>query len=99
MISTLSGQAAAKLARYVCGGTPTSRRKCGRRATPSVGDVNLTLSAADMATAAQILDASVVVPAHVDSWEHFTEGLDDVREALEAAGLREPLHVPAAPRV
>ncbi|MBM2615406.1 MBL fold metallo-hydrolase [Actinoplanes sp. LDG1-06] len=63
----------------------------GAARTPLVGDVNLTLSAAEMAEAAQILDASVVVPAHVDSWEHFTEGIDDVQAAFTEAGLADRL--------
>ncbi|MCY1138824.1 MBL fold metallo-hydrolase [Actinoplanes sp. Pm04-4] len=66
----------------------------GAARTPLVGDANLTLSAADMAEATRILDASTVVPAHVDSWAHFTEGIDDVRAAFAAAGLTDRLQEP-----
>jgi L-ascorbate metabolism protein UlaG (beta-lactamase superfamily) len=61
---------------------------CGGAArTPLVGDANLTLSGAEMAEAARILGVETVIPAHVDSWAHFTEGIDDVRTAFERAGL------------
>lgn len=59
----------------------------GAARTPLVGDANLTLSATDMAEAARILGAETVIPAHVDSWAHFTVGIDDVRAAFGAAGL------------
>ena len=68
----------------------------GAARTPLVGDVNLTLSAADMVEATRLLGAPTVVPAHIDSWAHFTEGLDDVRAAFTAAGLADRLQVPVA---
>ena len=68
----------------------------GAAHVPAVSDANLTLSAAEMATATEILGAAVAVPAHVDSWEHFTESVDDVRAAFEAAGLSDRLQVAAA---
>ncbi|MEV4348149.1 MBL fold metallo-hydrolase [Actinoplanes sp. NPDC049596] len=67
----------------------------GAARTPLVGPHNLTLSAADMAEAANILGAAVVVPVHVDSWAHFTESISDVRAAFAAAGLSDRLHEPA----
>jgi L-ascorbate metabolism protein UlaG (beta-lactamase superfamily) len=66
----------------------------GRARTPLLGDANLTLDAAGMAEATRILGVEVVVPVHVDSWAHFTEGLDDVRRAFAEAGLAEALFVP-----
>jgi L-ascorbate metabolism protein UlaG (beta-lactamase superfamily) len=63
----------------------------GAARTPLVGDANLTLDAAGMVEATRILGAGTVVPVHVDSWAHFTEGMDDVRAALAAAGLTELL--------
>jgi L-ascorbate metabolism protein UlaG (beta-lactamase superfamily) len=63
----------------------------GAARTPLVGDADLTLSAAEMAEAARILGASTVVPAHVDSWEHFTEDIADVRRAFAEAGLSDRL--------
>ncbi|MBU2665836.1 MBL fold metallo-hydrolase [Actinoplanes bogorensis] len=67
----------------------------GAAHVPAVSDANLTLSAAEMATATEILGAAVTVPAHVDSWEHFTESVDDVRAAFEAAGLSDRLRLAA----
>ncbi|BCY10038.1 MBL fold metallo-hydrolase [Actinoplanes sp. L3-i22] len=59
----------------------------GAAKTALVGDATLTLTAAEMATAARILGATSVYAAHVDSWAHFTEGIDEVRKAFAAAGL------------
>ncbi|GAA0465119.1 hypothetical protein Ade02nite_48270 [Paractinoplanes deccanensis] len=66
----------------------------GAARTPLVGDHNLTIGAAEMAEAAQILGATTVVPAHIDSWAHFTEGIDQVRAAFAAAGLADRLREP-----
>jgi hypothetical protein len=66
----------------------------GRARTPLLGDANLTLDAAGMVAATRILGVPTVVPVHVDSWAHFTEGLDDVRAAFEQAGLADTLLVP-----
>lgn len=51
----------------------------------------LTLTSADAAEAAKILDAAKVVPLHFRGWGHFSEGPDTLREAFEAAGLAERL--------
>jgi L-ascorbate metabolism protein UlaG (beta-lactamase superfamily) len=51
----------------------------------------LTLTAADAAEAVRRLGARRVVVVHVDSWAHFSEGRDDVRAALHAAGLADRL--------
>jgi len=59
----------------------------GAARTALVGDTNLTLSAEEMVEAARILGVSTVVPAHVDSWAHFTESGADVRDAFDKAGL------------
>nr|WP_250030599.1 MBL fold metallo-hydrolase [Actinoplanes maris] len=67
----------------------------GAARTPLVGDVDLTLSAGDMVEATRILDRTTVVPAHVDSWAHFTEGMPEVRAAFAAAGLTDRLWEPA----
>ncbi|MFG1993329.1 MBL fold metallo-hydrolase [Actinoplanes sp. NPDC048988] len=66
----------------------------GAARTPLVGDHNLTISAADMVEAARLLGARTVVPAHIDSWAHFTESIDDVRAAFAAAGLQDRLREP-----
>jgi L-ascorbate metabolism protein UlaG (beta-lactamase superfamily) len=51
----------------------------------------LTLTSADAATAARLLDARWVVPVHVQGWAHFSEGPDEVRAAFSAAGLTDRL--------
>jgi L-ascorbate metabolism protein UlaG (beta-lactamase superfamily) len=51
----------------------------------------LTLTGELAAEAVRRLDPAQVVVVHVDSWAHFSEGLDAVREALTAAGLAERL--------
>jgi len=47
----------------------------------------LTVDGARAAEAATILGARRVVPAHCDSWAHFSEGRDDVGAAFTAAGI------------
>ncbi|NMO56085.1 MBL fold metallo-hydrolase [Actinoplanes sp. TBRC 11911] len=47
----------------------------------------LTLDGSMAAEAAAILGARHVVPAHVDSWKHFTEGREEFVTAFEKAGL------------
>lgn len=68
----------------------------GAARTPLVGEADLTLNAAAMVEATRILGAGMVVPVHVDSWAHFTEGIDKVRAAFAAAGLSDRLHEPAS---
>jgi L-ascorbate metabolism protein UlaG (beta-lactamase superfamily) len=47
----------------------------------------LTLTSERAAAAAEILGAKVVIPAHVDGWTHSKEGLDDVVQAFDDAGI------------
>lgn len=47
----------------------------------------LTLDARRGAAAAAVLGVSVVVPVHYDSWAHFSEGLSDIEQAFDDAGL------------
>ncbi|MFI6655052.1 MBL fold metallo-hydrolase [Streptomyces sp. NPDC050523] len=47
----------------------------------------LTLTAQRASGAASVLRAPIVVPAHCDSWAHFSEDLSDVRQAFDEAGL------------
>ncbi|GAA5022700.1 MBL fold metallo-hydrolase [Kitasatospora paranensis] len=47
----------------------------------------LTLDSAQAAEAAAILGARRVVPAHFDSWAHFSEGRSDLVDAFTATGL------------
>ncbi|MGW2646673.1 MBL fold metallo-hydrolase [Streptomyces sp. NPDC001393] len=53
----------------------------------------LVLDAAGAVTAAGLLGARRVVPAHCDSWAHFTETRDDVLAAFEEAGLADLLQL------
>lgn len=47
----------------------------------------LTFTGQRAAAAAEMLGATAVIPAHVDSWAHFSEGRDDFVAAFEEAGL------------
>ncbi|WP_308465674.1 MBL fold metallo-hydrolase [Rathayibacter soli] len=53
----------------------------------------LTMTSAQAAEAAQILDALHVVPLHFEGWAHFTEDADSLRVAFERAGLTDRLHL------
>jgi L-ascorbate metabolism protein UlaG (beta-lactamase superfamily) len=55
----------------------------------------LTLTAARAAAAAEILGAKVVIPAHVDGWAHFSEGVDEFVAAFQKAGVGKLLRVAA----
>lgn len=56
-------------------------------------DGPLTLTGERAAEAAQALDPRAVIPLHWEGWAHFSEGLDEVRDAFAAAGLTERLVV------
>jgi L-ascorbate metabolism protein UlaG (beta-lactamase superfamily) len=49
------------------------------------------LDSAQAAQATEILGARRVVPAHHDSWTHFTEGRKELEAAFTAAGLADRL--------
>jgi L-ascorbate metabolism protein UlaG (beta-lactamase superfamily) len=55
----------------------------------------LTLTAARAAAAAEVLGATWVIPAHVDGWAHFSEGVDEFVAAFDTAGIKSRLHVAA----
>ncbi|WP_156689327.1 MBL fold metallo-hydrolase [Mycobacterium sp. Marseille-P9652] len=55
----------------------------------------LTLTSARAAAAAEVLGARVVIPAHVDGWTHFSEGVDEFVDAFDQAGIRDVLRVVA----
>ncbi|MGO9926426.1 MAG: MBL fold metallo-hydrolase [Mycobacterium sp.] len=55
----------------------------------------LTLTSARAAAAAELLGAKVVIPAHVDGWAHFSEGVDEFVAAFDAAGIGNLLRVAA----
>src|SRR5699024_269777 len=58
----------------------------GAARIPMIDDI-LTLDGARAAEAATILGARRVVPAHYDSWAHFSEGREEIVTAFEAAGI------------
>ena len=47
----------------------------------------LTFTGQRAAAAADLLGAKTVIPAHVDGWAHFSEGLDEFVGAFDEAGL------------
>ncbi len=53
----------------------------------------LTLTSERAAAAADLLGAARVVPAHYDSWAHFSEGREQVVRAFDDAGLSNVLCV------
>ncbi|MFJ3644217.1 MBL fold metallo-hydrolase [Streptomyces sp. NPDC090108] len=55
--------------------------------TPLLDGALLTLDGEQAAQAAGILGARRVIPAHVDSWAHFTEGREQFDSAFAKAGL------------
>jgi L-ascorbate metabolism protein UlaG (beta-lactamase superfamily) len=55
----------------------------------------LTLTSARAAAAAEMLGASVVIPAHTNGWAHFSEGVDDVVAAFDDAGIADLLALAA----
>ncbi|GAB3744857.1 MBL fold metallo-hydrolase [Amycolatopsis oliviviridis] len=63
------------------------------RLKPVFDGALLVLDSALAAEATRILGARTVVPVHMDSWEHFTEGRDDVVAAFTAAGLADRLRL------
>ncbi|WP_044512870.1 MBL fold metallo-hydrolase [Mycobacterium simiae] len=64
----------------------------GRARSPLM-DAYLTMSAEQAARAAEILGSPVVVPVHVDGWEHLTQDVALVSEAFARRGLLDRLHV------
>ncbi len=65
----------------------------GAARTPFFDGALVTLDGAGAAEAARILGARRVVPAHCDSWGHFTESRDDLVAAFTAAGIADRLHL------
>jgi L-ascorbate metabolism protein UlaG (beta-lactamase superfamily) len=53
----------------------------------------LTLTSARAAAAAELLGAKVVIPAHVDGWAHFREGVEEFVAAFDQAGIGDRLRV------
>jgi L-ascorbate metabolism protein UlaG (beta-lactamase superfamily) len=68
----------------------------GAARAPQLINGPLTLTAQTAVEAARLLDPAVIVPVHAEGWAHFSETLDDLRAAFDAAGLTDRLHVPIA---
>ncbi|MEV6838149.1 MBL fold metallo-hydrolase [Streptomyces sp. NPDC051133] len=60
---------------------------------PALDDALLVLDGTGAATAARLLGARRVVPAHCDSWAHFTETREDLVRAFEKEGLADLLQL------
>ncbi len=63
----------------------------GAAQTPLLGKAYLTLTSADAAQAARRLAARWVIPAHFNSWSHYSEGADQLRTAFADAMLSDRL--------
>ncbi len=63
----------------------------GAAQTPLLGEAHLTLTGRGAADAARILGARRVLPVHVDSWAHFSEGIEPLRHAFADAGIADRL--------
>lgn len=61
------------------------------RVPPKQDGRPLTLTSARAAAAAEVLAPRLVVAAHLDSWAHFTEGIEDVAAAFHDAGIADLL--------
>ena len=61
----------------------------------ALSPLRLTLTAARAAAAAELLGARLVIPAHVDGWAHFSEGVDEFVKAFDEAGISNLLQVAA----
>jgi L-ascorbate metabolism protein UlaG (beta-lactamase superfamily) len=56
-------------------------------------DGPLTLTGERAAEAASILGARAVIPLHWEGWAHFSEGIEEIRDAFAGAGLTDRLVV------
>jgi L-ascorbate metabolism protein UlaG (beta-lactamase superfamily) len=65
----------------------------GAAATALLDGARLTLTSAQAARAAFLLNARFVVPLHFEGWAHFTQGRDSLRSAFAEAGLADRLHM------
>jgi len=63
----------------------------GAAQTALLGDAYLTLTGVQTAEAARRLGARWVVPAHFNSWSHYSEGADQISAAFAAASLADRL--------
>ncbi|MGK4591304.1 MBL fold metallo-hydrolase [Amycolatopsis sp. w19] len=66
------------------------------RLKPVFDGALLVLDSELAAEATRILGARTVVPVHIDSWNHFTEGRDELVAAFTTAGLADRLRLSRA---
>jgi L-ascorbate metabolism protein UlaG (beta-lactamase superfamily) len=59
------------------------------------GNRALSLDSVRAAAAAAVLGVPVVLAAHYDGWDHFTEGRASIQDAFDDAGLSSRLRAPA----
>ena len=59
----------------------------GAAQTPLLGDAYLTLTSDQMVEAARRLDARWIVPAHFNSWTHYSEGADQINATFANTDL------------
>ncbi|WP_174673985.1 MBL fold metallo-hydrolase [Streptomyces pluripotens] len=74
-----------------CAPVDTAVLFAGAPRMPVLDDALLVLDGSGTASAARLLGARRVVPAHCDSWAHFTETREDVVRAFQEAGLADRL--------
>lgn len=65
----------------------------GAARTALLDGAYLTLTSAQAAHAATLLEARHVVPLHFEGWTHFSEGRESLIDAFTAAGLSDRLHL------
>ncbi len=63
----------------------------GAARVASVGDWNLTFTAAEAVEAARAFPSATIVPLHFEAWEHFSESRATVAGAFAAAGMDDRL--------
>lgn len=63
----------------------------GAAQTPLLGEAYLTLTSAEAAEATRRLATRWVIPAHFNSWSHYSEGADRIRTAFADAKLSDRL--------
>ncbi len=54
-------------------------------------NAELTMTATSAVEVARLLPKARIVPVHAEGWAHFTENIEDLRDAFNAAGLSERL--------
>jgi L-ascorbate metabolism protein UlaG (beta-lactamase superfamily) len=61
----------------------------GAARVPAVGPAHLTFTASELVEAARACPSALIVPLHIEGWQHFSESRADVEAAFTGAGLSE----------